>query len=749
MRTLLLCTFLFIGASFFSQQIQVFSAKDSLRVSFASLLIDGETINYTKTANDEGIIMISSVIQDSVKYHVTIQCFGFEKFSRKYLGYQIKKLDRVYLVPSNINLDEVVVTAQYEPTSPEKSVQKIKVIDKEKIQQMGAVNLRDVLTNQMNVRLQQDNILGSGMNMQGITGQNVKILVDGVPVVGRLEGNIDLSQINMNNVERIEFIEGPLSVQYGTDALAGTINIITKKTLTKRISAGVTSYYESIGTYNLAADLSFSHKKHGIQISGGRNYFDSWNPSDPAFKFPKSHIADSTRFKQWKPKEQYFASLAYQYSFKKLNVGFKSAYFNEVIINRGAPAGVYKEYALDDRYSTKRIDNNISLNGSLSKYWSVNALSAYNYYKRIKRTVYKDLTTLGEELTGDPADQDTNKYTLLMNRASFIHNKPLSRISYELGYDFNYESILGKRIENRVKFIGDYAAFATAEYKISTLVIKPGLRYSYNTGYKAPLVPSVNMKWNLSDHHVLRASYARGFRAPSLKELYFDFNDVNHNIMGNSDLRSEQSDNYSFSYNYNRDIRKCKVKFDASLFYNSIFNQISLQQIGTSSAYSYLNVDRFKSVGIQLGSSLNFKRLFLQGGFNYTGRYNQLTGAENVPDFSYSPEVLFNATYKWLKPKITFALFYKYNGKVPSYVTTSDGVVSALTNQYQIMDATVSKFFWKDRINLALGCKNIFDVTNIRSTGGSGGAHSVSSSSISMSTGRNYFIKLVFNFSKS
>ena len=55
-------------------------------------------------------------------------------------------------------------------------------------------------------------------------------MIDDVAVIGRLNGNIDLSQINLNNVERIEIVEGPLSVEYGTDALAGTINLITKST---------------------------------------------------------------------------------------------------------------------------------------------------------------------------------------------------------------------------------------------------------------------------------------------------------------------------------------------------------------------------------------------------------------------------------------------------------------------------------------------------------------------------------------
>ena len=126
-------------------------------------------------------------------------------------------------------LETFVITAQYEETSKEKAVNKIKVINREKIDALAAVNLGDVLKNELNIRLSQDNVLGTFMSLQGISGQNVKILVDGIPVIGRLNGSIDVSQINLNDIERIEIVEGPLSVNYGTDALAGTINLITKK----------------------------------------------------------------------------------------------------------------------------------------------------------------------------------------------------------------------------------------------------------------------------------------------------------------------------------------------------------------------------------------------------------------------------------------------------------------------------------------------------------------------------------------
>ena len=87
---------------------------------------------------------------------------------------------------------------------------------------------------------------------------------------------------------------------------------------------------------------------------------------------------------------------------------------------------------------------------------------------------------------------------------------------------------------------------------------------------------------------------------------------------------------------------------------------------------------------------------------------------------------------------------------MPGYGTSDEGeTIKTLTGDYHMLDVTVSKLFLKDRFSFAMGCKNIFDVRNINRVGSSGAAHSGSSSSIPLSTGRNYFIKLALNFSKA
>ena len=97
-----------------------------------------------------------------------------------------------------------------------------------------------------------------------------------MPVIGRMNGNIDISQLNLYNVDHIEVIEGPMSVIYGSNALAGVINIITKENKNTRLSAFGKGYIESVGIYNFDLGASWKKKDHVFSLSGGRNFFDGY-----------------------------------------------------------------------------------------------------------------------------------------------------------------------------------------------------------------------------------------------------------------------------------------------------------------------------------------------------------------------------------------------------------------------------------------------------------------------------------------
>lgn len=749
---IILFIFLFFGQiiNCSAQFLTVLSSEDNLPIPSAHAIF--KTIDNKQEililSDLNGKIEIPETLIKNQKSIITISFVGFKKITDTLYFEVLKKNKIYYLTPENIALNEVVITAQYAPNIPEKAVHKIKIIDSKKIETMGAQNLRDVLTNEMNVRISQDNILGSSMSLQGISGQNVKILVDGVPVTGRLNGNIDISQINMNNVERIEIVEGPLSVNYGTDALAGTINIITKKTQQESITVSSNNYYESVGHYNFTGRIGIQKNKHTLAISGGRNFFDGWRKTDKPFQVERTHLADSTRYMDWKSKEQLFGTLHYSYFIKNLKLGYTGDLFHERITNRGLPRLPYYETAFDDYYTTNRINNSLNLTGALNKTIYLNVLVAYNHYQRTKNTYFKDLTTLNENLTENSSDQDTTKFSVLTTRGSISTTKDSAKINYEIGYDVNIESGFGIRIKEQEQQIGDYAIFSSAEYKpISKLVLRPGLRVSYNTSYNSPVVPSINIRYQLTNSNALRFSFARGFRAPSLKELYFYFIDINHNVVGNENLKAEHSNNYNFSISNQTKLGKIIWKIENTYFYNQIKNMISLaQNYGTE--YSYLNIDEYQTLGVQLQTEFAWEHLKVALGGAYIGRYNELVKQTNTSKFLYSPEVKTTLFYEWKRAKITYGIFYKYTGDLPMYMLNDSGEASlSKIEDYHTADVSVTKHFYRNRINLTIGSKNLYNVVNVSGVS-SGGAHSSGGNSIAVGTGRTYFIKLDFNITK-
>jgi outer membrane receptor for ferrienterochelin and colicins len=653
-------------------------------------------------------------------------------------------------------LSNVVITGQYKPTRSEDAVQRIRVIDHDKIVAMGAQNLRDVLLNEMNVTVAQDNVLGSSVQIQGISGQNVKILVDGVPVIGQQNGNIDISQLNVYNVDRIELIEGPMSVNYGTDALAGTINIISKSTQKNTWETGINTYYETIGKYNVNANVGYHNGSHTILLSGARNFFDGWTPGEPTHFFGfRSRPADSTRAVSWDPKEEYHANLQYIYSIGKWKLRYKLDYFYDKITNRGFPIEPLDNRAFDDYYTTYRFNNTLFLHTTILKNKNLNFLAAYNQYKRIKNTYSTNLNTL-EQTAGSASDQDTSKYSLFNTRATLSTNNINAKINYEAGYDINIEKGYGVRILNKEQQIGDYAAYASLEYKLTdSITLRPGLRYAYNTAFDAPLIPSINIKYQINKRLVVRASYARGFRAPNVKELYFEFKDSNHDIVGNPDLKPEKSNNYNVATTYSITLNHVNYKIELSGFYNSISNMISLAQPDTTrTRYTYVNIDQFKTKGLQLNLTAQYKNLTVAVGGSYIGRYNQLYKSEaaTVSAFSYAPELRCNLNYALQKIGVNAALFLKHTGKVPGYGLDSNNKITLTSIEpYTIADFSLSKLFCHKTIAVSIGCKNIFNTINISQSISSSNsvatAHNTGNSSLSIGTGRSYFIGIGYKFS--
>ena len=739
-KTLFILLTIFLSQFCLAQKITL-QNEDKEKLPFAYLTIKpiSNSNSIVISTDDNGM----SAIPDSLsgkRAIVSIKTYEYQGFIDTFI---LNKDFTITLLKDFITLDPTVITAQYTDGKSSNSVHPIEIITAEKIEKMGAINLVDVLQNQLNIKLNQDAVLGSSMSLQGIGGQNIKILIDGVPVIGRLNGDIDLSQINLDNIERIEIVKGPLSVNYGSNALAGTINLITKKHNKKKYSAEANTYYETVGQYNLNAKVAYKLSKSTISISGGRNYFDGWNTTDPFIKFPKESPADTNRYQSWKPKEQYFGRIQLNYITKKLELTPFIDHYQEKITNRGYPKSPYFITAFDDFYFTNRTNTGLNGNLELNNRRRVNITLGYNYFKRIKNTYFKDLTTLESVLTGNESDQDTSIFTAITSRISFIGRK-IRKLSYQIGTDINYEYSLGRRIKDREQTIGDFAGFITAEYKpLSNLVFKPGVRYSYNTDYKAPVTPSANILYKLKNID-FRASYANGFRAPSLKELYFNFVDINHNIVGNPNLIAERSHNFNGSIISRKKFKKSAINLELEAFYNKIFDLITLAQTNSNGQFSYVNINDFETAGTNLSFNYFRKNFSIKNGISYTARLNYLWETQDIAKFNYSPEFVSNAGYQFEKINASINLFYKFNGKVNSFALNSEGdIFQTEFGSYHILNATINKKLLREKLSINIGGKNLLNVTDVTAIG-SGGAHSSGATNNLINWGRTYFISLKY-----
>ena len=644
------------------------------------------------------------------------------------------------LEASNVNLKDVTITGQFEPTAADRSVQRIRVIDRKRIEQQGAVSLRDLLTNELNVRLNQDGVLGSQMSLMGLGGQNLKILIDGVPVIGRNDGNIDISQLNLNNIERVEIVEGPMSVIYGTDALGGVINLISKKPTGKQYNAGVNTYYETVGTYNADVSAGVQHKNTQFAFSGGRNFFDGYS----------EHEDPKLRVMQWKPKEQYFADAQLRFKFKKQNHRLFSQYFDEKITARYAPTVTpYEVTGFDDYFVTIRTTNSLYSDFYFNNKATLNLINSYSTFERRKIAYIKNLVTGNENLVPTADAQDTTKFNLYLLRGTYTTNSS-GFINSQLGYDINIETGEGEKLKNGKQEIGDFAAFYISDIKpANRLTLRQGLRFIYNTRYGAPVIPSINAKYDITASLSARASYAQGFRAPSLKELSLFFVDVNHNIKGNENLKAEHSNNFLFSLTYLKEYKKIYWKADASFFYNKITDMISLAVSDlVSQLYTYVNIDEYQTHGFNLSSDIQYKKIKVNAGYSLTGRYNQLSKTSATEDFLYASEYKGNLTYSFPKAKTDISVFYKYTGEVPSFIESNGAVLQGFTQAYQMLDASITKQLFNNKLGLTIGAKNLTDVKTINFSGAAS-AHSSGSGSALMAMGRYYFTSIRINIAKN
>lgn len=642
-----------------------------------------------------------------------------------------------------VNLDEFVVTAQFEPTHYSKAIHKIDVITQENMRQRGVVNVEQALQVAPSIRIYQDPILGSSIRMRGISSRNVAIMVDGVPVIGRQDGAIDISQLSTQNIERIEIVEGPLSNIYGNNAAGGVINIITRRNRSNGINVNLESQVESIGQQNHQAGLGYAWKDWTFETHGRYFEYDQF-PTDSLRLTSKRELDDGTSITEtrfpFNPKTQKSGGASLRYDLDE-NGHFLAKYdYNLEDVQDYAPIRrpQFRPYANDRFYRTIRSDASLFYKDQLGD-WFVDATLARNEFQRIAEEKRYYLET--ESFDSLLQTADTTKFNLIFGRLNLAYQLNEQWL-LTVGYNYSREEGSGDRILDRSRQDSTTSSFTESSpyfdlrYEpIENFSLSMSGRYIMHSVYDNRFTPALQMKWNPGEKWSVRAGYAQGYRSPSLKELHLEFIDINHNIIGNPGLMPEISHDFqsTVAYNISEDL-----SLELNAFRTIIEERIQLIEYETLQ-FRYDNVDAYSVYGFQPGLSYRLGNLNVQSSATLS-YWTTNVEAEEAPQYGEVFDMNSTMNYDWSKTGIVFNINHRYVGEQPIYRLENEEVQVRTIQAYQMVDASLSRAFWKNQLNITLGVRNLTDVQNTQVSGGSaGGAHSPVGRNM-ISPGRSYFV---------
>ncbi|WP_326982890.1 TonB-dependent receptor [Chryseobacterium sp. MYb264] len=682
------------------------------------------------------------------------------------------------------NIEEVVITGQYMQQSINKSIYKVEVIDAQQIKNMAVTNAAEVLNQNLNILVEPNSGSGdSNANIMGLSGQYTKVLIDNIPVVSdQGMGNlVDLSKINVNNIERIEIVKGSMGVEYGNNAVAGVINIITKKNYSKKFNALISLQEETVGK-----DYDWFKKGNGRHVQSlnlGYRINDNWSVSADinhndfqgfkgkynGYKY-FSEGNDGLRGYEWLPKDQLITNAAVRYAKGSTSFFYKVNYLNEEInsynqiINPDYESGSKTFVAKDRNYFTNRWLHQFNIQTKLGR---INYNGDFSYQTQKRKYQEYDYDVPNRATLSKDPELTYYESKVLYSRGMFSNFLNSDKINFQLGYELDrtegyansvtFESNNNGKNINRTIF--NYANFLSAEWKANNwLSLRPGVRLALSDKFDSQYNYSVTAKFNTSQNSDIRAVFGSANRFPTYDELYTFVVDNNHDIRGNENLKPETGYSAGLFWDYNTSSSGA-WKFNLSLsgMYLDVNDRIESVIINLEPLkYTYLNVNKYKSMLFGGGLNIRKDNLTLNTGVSVMGVSQALnTGQITSPsDYNYYVEANLGANYTLDNTKTLFALYYKYTGKrkqftyIPSTSLSTDPgkFVLGEVQDFNMLNFTVSQPFFKDHFEVSLGIKNIFDVSTIRNTVSAGDAHNAGNGNQNLFYGRSYFARVNYNF---
>lgn len=475
--------------------------------------------------------------------------------------------------------------------------------------------------------------MGANMQLGGLGNGYILILVDGKKMHGDVGGQNNLGLIDPARIERIEIVKGAASALYGSDAIAGVVNIILKKHR-ENILIENTSRGGSYGEFRQSNTVQFKVGKFTSSTNFQLKHSDGWQNTtyeDPnRYEYPITNSINKTvnRYTDWQVAQRF----DYQAT-KNLSLYADGSFYRKRIYR---PCGVpdYKTYDFLYRNSSVATGGKLKLKNSNSIMLDVNYDSHAYYYMYTRETWDKEYDDSGKEISfpyfpGDKGLQSDQSRLLLQLKGIF--NLPyFNRLSVGTDTEINWLDA-PRRLDEKDQ-VSDYTTsfYAQDEWTpIERLNITAGGRLTVNQNFGVRITPKVSALYKLGAFN-LRATYSEGFKTPTLKELHYRYirqmSIISLNL-GNTELDPQTSRYVSGGLEYNG----TRFSINVTGYCNWVDNMITLVTIPLSQApgdlvvtydparvRQYQNMDDARTYGVDVNAKWTpVQSLTLTGGYSY------------------------------------------------------------------------------------------------------------------------------------
>ena len=452
----------------------------------------------------------------------------------------------------SVELDPIVVTASYTPKALKDAPVVTRLITLRDIKMVDATNIQDMLTQEMpglefGFAMSQE----TSLNMSGFGGNAVLFLVDGERMAGETMDNVDYNRLNLDNVGRIEIVKGASSALYGSNAVGGVVNIISRENL-EPWTANANTRYNTFGhEWRNGASFSFNTEK--------------WN-SQTSFQHTKIDPVDL-------PKPYSSEEIAYELLKKAQGLPYDESVLNDDS-NLSRLYG-QKTYNIKERLTWRATDR-LTLIGRGSYFFRTSERDTHNYhfnaYSAGLKGKYAWDTGRNLELSyafdqydkanfqPDGTRTHDHDYSNRQHVAHALYHHAFGKNSLILGADYMHDYLSTYQfVDNTSHAQDNIDGFAQFDWNITDrLNIVGSVRYDYfSASSQKALTERLALVYKFP-WMTFRANYASGFRAPSLKEMYmhFDMGNMGYMLIGNPDLEPEKSHNFNLALERQHRIRK-------------------------------------------------------------------------------------------------------------------------------------------------------------------------------------------------